>query len=118
MRRSRHRRTAPAGAALAMAVAAAPLAAQGNVGRGQGAGRLNEAQMTRMMQGWQPAAREAVRMMPARYGAPMEMTESMAMWGTTEPWKKTVGSAQYGVSASQPAAGALRPTHLRWPPHA
>ncbi len=81
-------------AALAVALTATPASAQGTMGQGRGAGRMNQAQMTRMMQGWHPAAQEAVRMMTAKYGAPMDMTATMAMWGKTGPWKKTVVYSQ------------------------
>ena len=90
-RSTRVHRAACALAALAIALTAPDAAAQG---QGRGAGRMNQAQMTRMMQGWDPAAQEAVRMMTQKYGPPMEMTATMAMWGKTGPWKRTVVTAQ------------------------
>ena len=80
--------------AAGIALAPAAASAQGNQGQGQGAGRMNEAQVTHAMQDWHPAAQQAVRDMTAKYGAPREMTESMAVWGPSGPWKRTVVYAQ------------------------
>jgi hypothetical protein len=89
-------RSARATAALIAALTAATVPAQqpGAQSQGQGAGRVNQAQMTRMMQGWHPAAQEAMRMMAGKYGPPTEMTATMAMWGKTGPWKRTIVSSQ------------------------
>lgn len=56
----------------------------------QGAGRMNMAQMERMMTEWPKASREAVMFMTKKYGAPAAMTAEMALWGTTGPWKRTI----------------------------
>lgn len=55
---------------------------------------MNQAQMTRVMQEWHPAAQEAVRMMTAKYGPPAEVTQTMAVWGPTGPWKRTIVYSQ------------------------
>ena len=81
-------------AALGMAAASLPAQQPGGMAPGSGAGRMNDAQMTRTMQGWHPASQEAVRMMTQKYGPPVEMTATMAMWGKTGPWKRTVVSSQ------------------------
>jgi hypothetical protein len=57
-------------------------------------GRVDPAQVTRTIRGWHPAAQEAVRMMTAKYGPPAELTATMAVWGRTGPWKRTVVSGE------------------------
>lgn len=57
---------------------------------GQGAGRMNMAQMERTMASWAPASRDAVMFMTKKYGAPAAMTADMAVWGKTGPWKRTI----------------------------
>lgn len=52
--------------------------------------RMDRAQMDKKMMSWPKASREAVMFMMQKYGPPMEMTPSMAMWGKTGPWKRTV----------------------------
>ena len=81
-------------AALGLAAASLPAQQPGGMRPAPGAGRTNEAQMTRMMQGWHPASQEAVRMMTQKYGPPMEVTATMATWGKTGPWKRTTVSSQ------------------------
>lgn len=51
-------------------------------------------QMERMMTNWHPASREAVQYMTNKYGAPAEVTATMAMWNQTGPWKRTIVYAQ------------------------
>ncbi|MEJ7811078.1 MAG: hypothetical protein WKG32_11765 [Gemmatimonadaceae bacterium] len=55
-----------------------------------GSGRMNQAQMTRMMASWPTASKEAAMFMTKKYGAPAAMTAEMAVWGKTGPWKRTV----------------------------
>ena len=64
------------------------------VARQMGQGPMSQGQLTQMMRDWHPAAQEAVRMMTQKYGPPMEMTATMAMWGKTGPWKRTIVSSQ------------------------
>ena len=91
MRRiTRATRTLAALAALATALTASRASAQQPGSQGQGAGRMNQAQMTRMMSAWPKASREAVMFMTQKYGAPAAMTPDMAVWGRTGPWKRTV----------------------------
>ncbi len=77
-------------AALALALTSTSAAAQGTTGPGQGAGRMNQAQMTRMMSAWPKASREAAMFMANEYGPPAAMTPDMAVWGQTGPWKRTI----------------------------
>ncbi len=79
-----------------VALAAVLVSISAGVASGQNrmAGRMNPAQMQQMMSNWHPAAREAAMFMMNKYGAPAEMTASMAMWNKTGPWKRTVISAQ------------------------
>ncbi len=51
---------------------------------------MDHSQMEQMMAKWPTASREAAMYMTKKYGMPMEMTASMAMWGKTGPWKRTV----------------------------
>lgn len=67
---------------------AAPLVAQG--AHGGMTGRMNRAQMEKMMSGWGQSSRDAAMMMMQKYGRPMEATASMMTWGRTGPWKRTV----------------------------
>ena len=53
-------------------------------------GKINMAQMERMMAGWPAASREAAMFMTNKYGPPAAMTSEMAMWGKTGPWKRTI----------------------------
>jgi hypothetical protein len=55
-----------------------------------GAGRMNMAQMERMMSAWPTASREAALFMTRKYGPPAAMTAEMALWGKTGPWKRTI----------------------------
>ena len=48
------------------------------------------AHMMEMMRTWPQASKDAAMFMAAKYGAPMAMTDEMAMWGKTGPWKRTV----------------------------
>ncbi len=57
---------------------------------GKGPGRMNQAQMQRMMSGWPTASRDAAMFMTTKYGPPAAMTAEMAVWGRTGPWKRTV----------------------------
>ena len=52
--------------------------------------KMNMAQMNTMMSGWPKASKDAAMFMTNKYGAPMHMTEHMAMWGQTGQWKRTV----------------------------
>ncbi len=75
-----------AGAAMALLLTSSVLSAQGN----QPPGKMNQAQVQKMMTGWHPASREAITFMMKKYGAPAEMTGSMAVWNKTGPWKRTI----------------------------
>jgi hypothetical protein len=55
-----------------------------------GAGRMNMAQMEKMMATWPMASKEAAMFMTKKYGPPAAMTAEMAMWGKTGPWKRTI----------------------------
>lgn len=77
-------------AAVLVSVSAGTAFAQG----GAMPGKMSSAQMQQKMTGWHPAAREAAMFMMNKYGAPAEMTASMAVWNRTGPWKRTVISAQ------------------------
>jgi hypothetical protein len=78
-----------AGAAMLL-LSSSALFAQGN----QAQGKMNQAQVQKMMTGWHPASREAITFMMKKYGPPAEMTGSMAVWNKTGPWKRTIVSAQ------------------------
>ena len=69
-------------AGTASAQSGAPMKAQ--------QGRMNQAQMTRMMAAWPMASKEAVMFMTKKYGMPAAMTPDMAVWGKTGPWNRTV----------------------------
>ncbi len=56
----------------------------------QGAGRMNMAQMNKMMSAWPTASKEATMFMTKKYGPPAAMTPDMAIWGKTGPWKRTI----------------------------
>lgn len=43
-----------------------------------------------MVAGWSQASQEAVQFMTDKYGAPAEMTATMAVWNQTGPWKRTI----------------------------
>lgn len=43
-----------------------------------------------MVAGWSQASQEAVQFMTDKYGAPVEMTATMAVWNQTGPWKRTI----------------------------
>ena len=85
-------RTAYTLAALFALTAAAPavVSAQGGTAMPTGQGRMNVAQMTRMMTSWPAASKAAAMFMTRKYGPPAAMTPEMAMWGRTGPWKRTV----------------------------
>lgn len=55
-----------AGAAMALLLSSSALIAQGN----QAQGKMNQAQVQKMMTGWHPASREAITFMMKKYGAP------------------------------------------------
>ncbi len=48
------------------------------------------AKMEPMMRGWPKASRDAVKYMTGKYGAPLHMTQHMALWGKTGQWKRTI----------------------------
>jgi hypothetical protein len=86
-------RTAYALAALfaVTAAAAASVSAQrGATAMPAQQGRMNVAQMTRMMTSWPAASKEAAMFMTKKYGPPAAMTADLAVWGRTGPWKRTV----------------------------
>jgi hypothetical protein len=85
-------RTAYTLAALFAFTAATPaiVSAQGGTATPAGQGRMNMAQMTRMMTAWPSASKEAAMVMTKKYGPPAAMTADMAVWGRTGPWKRTV----------------------------
>jgi hypothetical protein len=90
---TRTTRTAYALAALLAVSAAAPAtvsAQRGGTAMPAPQGRMNVAQMTRMMTGWPAASRDAAMFMTKKYGPPAAMTADMAVWGRTGPWKRTV----------------------------
>jgi hypothetical protein len=66
------------------------VSAQGGTAMPTGQGRMNVAQMTRMMTSWPSASKEAAMVMTKKYGPPAAMTADMAVWGRTGPWKRTV----------------------------
>ncbi len=82
----------------ALAAALTLLASAAGTARGQPvttsgaamASPMSQGRMTQMMRDWHPAAQEAVRTMTQKYGPPMEMTATTAVWGKTGPWKRTV----------------------------
>ena len=86
----------------ALAAALTLLAGAAGTARGQPvttsgaamASPMSQGRMTQMMRDWHPASQEAVRMMTQKYGPPMEVTATMAMWGKTGPWKRTIVSSQ------------------------
>ena len=75
-----------AGAVFALLLSSVAVSAQGN----QAQGRMNKAQVQKMTTTWHPAAKEAITFMMDKYGAPAEMTASMAIWNKTGPWKRTI----------------------------
>lgn len=58
--------------------------------RGKGPGKMNHAQMDKMMSSWPQASKQAAMFMSKKYGPPAAMTSEMAIWGKTGPWKRTV----------------------------
>lgn len=90
---TRTTRTARAlAAALTLTLAAGTASAQQPTDKpmDRGPGRMNQAQMERMMSGWPKASQEATMFMTRKYGAPAAMTPDMAVWGRTGPWKRTI----------------------------
>ena len=73
-----------------LALAAGTASAQSGAPMKAQQGRMNQAQMTRMMAAWPMASKEAVMFMTKKYGMPAAMTPDMAVWGKTGPWKRTV----------------------------
>ncbi len=51
---------------------------------------MDSMRMEKMMRGWPKASREAVMFMTTKYGAPAAVTSTMAVWGNTGPWKRTI----------------------------
>jgi len=51
---------------------------------------MDSMHMEKMMQGWPKASREAVMFMTNKYGPPAAVTSTMAVWGRTGPWKRTI----------------------------
>lgn len=72
---------------LAVSLLPAVAAAQGMK---MGQAKMSTAKMTRMMKGWPTPSKEAAMAMVKKYGAPMHMSEHMAMWGKTGQWKRTI----------------------------
>lgn len=56
--------------------------------------KMDKMQMEKMMSGWPAASKEAVTFMTGKYGPPEAMSNSMAVWGKTGPWKRTIVYAQ------------------------
>ncbi len=81
---------ARAAAVALLALGAGTASAQGNMPMNRQQGRMNMAQMERMMAAWPMASKEAAMFMTKKYGAPAAMTPEMAAWGKTGPWKRTV----------------------------
>lgn len=52
--------------------------------------KMNKMEMARMMASWPMASRDAAMFMSNKYGPPAAMTNEMAMWGKTGPWKRTI----------------------------
>jgi hypothetical protein len=55
---------------------------------------MDRGSMERMMSGWHPASQEAAMYMMNKYGPPAEMTSTMAMWGETGDWKRSIVYAE------------------------
>lgn len=55
---------------------------------------LNREMVSARVADWAPASREAVMFMTDKYGPPAELTPTMAVWGQTGPWKRTIISAR------------------------
>lgn len=53
-------------------------------------GHADPAQVERMTQGWPEASRKAIEHMTRTYGPPAAVTDEMAVWGRTGPWKRTI----------------------------
>jgi len=51
---------------------------------------MDSGHMRKMMQGWPKASRDAVMFMTNKYGPPAAVTSTMAVWGQTGPWKRTI----------------------------
>ena len=51
---------------------------------------MDSMHMEKMMQGWPKASREAVMFMTNKYGPPAAVSSTMAVWGKTGPWKRTI----------------------------
>jgi len=59
-------------------------------GSAQGMGRVNRAQLTKAVEGWPMASRDAAMFMMNKYGAPAAISSDMIVWGKTGPWKRTI----------------------------
>ncbi len=85
------RMTRAAGLTLALTLAVTPIQGQQmDAMKNKPMSGADMARMQPMMSGWPQASRDAVKYMTDKYGAPMHMNESMAMWGATGQWKRTV----------------------------
>ena len=69
-------------------------AMDGAMARPAGTMQMDRASMAHMTSGWHPAAQEAMQSMTQKYGAPAEMTPTMAVWHDSGPWKRTIVYAQ------------------------
>ena len=75
---------------LAVMLAAALVCSAGKTAAAQGMGRMNRAQMVKMLTGWPQASRDAAMYMMDKYGPPASRSSDMIAWGRTGPWKRTV----------------------------
>lgn len=63
-------------------------------GSGMPGATIDRAAMEGMMSGWHSASRDAAMHMMNTYGPPAEMTPTMAIWGQTGPWKRSIVYAE------------------------
>lgn len=83
------------GAVTGLLLVTVAACAPGNTGgMGMPGARMDRAAMEEMMTGWHSASREAAMHMMNKYGPPAEMTPTMAIWGQTGPWKRSIVYAQ------------------------
>ena len=71
-------------------LASSAFAQQGMSTTKQGQGRMNAAQVDRMVAAWPKASREAVAFLTKKYGQPAAVTADAAIRGTAGLWKRTL----------------------------
>jgi hypothetical protein len=74
----------------AVAVLGLTLAARGAAQETMAHGKMDKSHMEQLSAAWPKASKEALKFMTEKYGPPAAMTQEMASWGKTGPWKRTI----------------------------